>query len=118
MGIVTSSEIVKNILTGISVIEIDQADISEAGVFLLYDGATPVDTYTKVRRFALLIAGFSMDVKSGVLALVEQIEGFVCTAGARDTDIEYKGTHPVVVADGGLFIYRVDVEIIDIDLES
>lgn len=117
MGITASSAIVKNILTGISVIDIDQADISEAGVFLLYDGATPIDMYTKARRFALLVAGFSMDIKSGVLASVEQIEGLVCTAGTHDTDIEYKGTHPVVVADGGLFIYRIDVEIMDMDLE-
>ncbi len=118
MAISSSSEIIKELMPDIDLIDVDTADISESGVFLLYDGDTPTDLDSITRRFAILIAGFSMNSKSGILGMLENIQTYIRNASQMDTDIEYKGTSPVVVADGGLFIYRVDIEILDTDMES
>lgn len=115
MGITSSQELIKSALTGINLIEIDQAEISESGVFILYDGGIRVSMGIVERVFAIYCAGFSISGESGLKQVVEDVEQCLYEISQHRTDIEHKQTFPVVVADNGLFIYRINVQIIDME---
>lgn len=115
MGITSSQELIKSALNGIDLIEIDQAELSESGVFVLYDGGVRTAMGIVEREFAILCAGFSITGESGLKQIVENVEQDLYEISRNRTDIEHTRTLPVAVAENGLFIYRVNVKIIDME---
>lgn len=115
MGITSSQDLLKQALVGIDLIEIDQAEITESGVFVLYDGGIRTAMAIMDREFAIFCAGFSISGDSGLKQVVENIERLLYEISRYRTDIEHKQTLPVVIADNGLFIYRINVKIIDME---
>lgn len=115
MGITSSHALLKSVLVGVDLIEIDQAEISESGVFVLYDGGIRTAMAVIDRDFAIFCAGFSISGDSGLKQVVENIERLLYEASQHRLDIEHTQTLPVAVADNGLFIYQVRVKIIDME---
>ena len=115
MGIASSQALLELALVDIDLIEIDQAEITEAGVFVLYDGGIRTAMAIMDRQFAIFCAGFSISGDSGLKQVVESIERLLYEISVIRTDIQHQRTLPVVVADNGLFIYRINVKIIDME---
>lgn len=118
MGIASSTEKLKALLVGVDVIDIDSQLITESGVFCLYDGSKHTDDGVVSRNYALLVAGFSLTSDTGILPLVETVETLLYDADLSEWTINYLGTNPVVITDGGLFIYRVNVTIKDVGMSD
>ncbi|PHM18049.1 MAG: hypothetical protein CJD30_03555 [Sulfuricurvum sp. PD_MW2] len=115
MGITSSQALIKSALNGIDLIEIDQAELSESGVFILYDGGIRTAMGIVDREFAIFCAGFSISGESGLKQVVEDIEHSLYEISRIRTDIEHTQTLPIAVADNGLLIYRINVKIIDME---
>lgn len=115
MGITSSQDLLESALVGVDLIEIDQAEISESGVFVLYDGGIRTSIAVMDRNLAIFCAGFSISGDTGLKQVVENIERLLYEISVIRTDIQHTQTLPVVVADNGLFIYRINVKIIDME---
>ena len=115
MGIASSKATIKAALVGIDVIDIDQAELCESGTFILYDGGERTSVGIVERVFCILCAGFSLGGSSDLLSAVESIEHKLYQASLEDIYISHTRTHPVVIAENGLCIYRIDVKIIDME---
>lgn len=115
MGIASSKTTIKDVLVGIDVIDIDQSELCESGTFILYDGGERTSVGIVARIFCVLCAGFSLSGGSDLLNNVEAIEHKLYQASLEDMYIIHTRTHPVVIAENGLCIYRIDVKIIDME---
>jgi len=113
MGIATCIDRLKKGLLPTVLIDVDDPSISEPGVFVYYDGAKGVDIGVVRRDFSILCSGFSLSGASELTQMLEEVEGAICHMGLVVNGVTYERTHPVVVTDTGLYIYKIDVSVID-----
>lgn len=97
-----------------SAIEVSNPEkINQNGLYLYFDGITPIDTATDAAHFVLLLAGNTLSAKGsvGIIEELMRIRGSVFALGIEFRKNCFRGVKAAVFEGSTLFMYAVKLEI-------
>jgi len=114
MAIESCRNKIKNRLQGITVYNLDKNEISESGVFLLYEGFY-IERKIIFRKFGLYVAGYIYDKSIKIDDLLSTIENaFPIWEVSHDVVQLLKGDL-VSFSPDGFLVFKFDIQVGDFD---
>lgn len=113
MAVSECRQYIKDKLSGLNVYDLDKNEITEPGVFLLYEGFDKKNE-SIFRTFGIYVAGISYDQTFDLDAVTTQIEDAFTGGTKMSRRVEIAGGKLVSFSSAGFLIFRIPAEIQEI----